>query len=173
MKEENKIIVLSPIEELFSQKELYDMFLKIKPRLHHCYDHSCLFAHYMEKAYPTIEYHEGLYSDYLILHAWNSIVKEGERKYFDFTGYFLEKSRKIERFGDAHLLRTYSPKEIFKLMYKKGNWGCQMELDGSYEKFVYENYKKEMEIIDRLKTFEKKIYENEKKHEILCPCVSF
>ena len=33
--------------------------------------------------------------------------------------------------------------------------------------------KKEMEIIDRLKTFEKKIYENEKKHEILCPCVSF
>ena len=58
----------------------------------------------MEKTYPTIEYHEGLYSDFLILHAWNSIVKEGERKYFDFTGYFLEKSRKIERFGDMKWL---------------------------------------------------------------------
>lgn len=172
MKNENQIIELTPIEELFSEKELMDMFFKIKPKLHHCYDHSCLFAHFMQKKYPTIEYHEGLYSDYLILHAWNSIIKDGKRLYFDFTGYFLEKSRKIERYCDAHLLRTYSPKEIFKLMYIKGQGGCQMERDGSYEKFVNENYKNQVEYTNRLFSFEKILYENLKKHEIICPCVS-
>ena len=172
MKNELKQIVLSPIEELFSEKEILDMFMLIKPKLHHCYDHSCRLADYLKKKYPTVEYHEGIYSDFLILHAWNSIVKDGIRHYFDFTGYFLEKSQKIERWGDAILLRTYSPKEIFKLMFEKGIFCCQMENDGSYNDFIEKHCKKQMKEINRIVELNKIAAEYEKKHEILCPCVS-
>lgn len=172
MKNSIEVIELTPIEELFSEKEIWDMFLLIKPKLHHCYEHSCRLAHYLKKKYPTIEYHEGIYSDGLILHAWNSIVKDGKRFYFDFTGYFLEKSRKIERWGDAILLRTYSPKEIYDLMFKKGIFCCQMENDGSYNKFIDKYYKEQMKEIEKMMELGKIVAKYEKKNEILCPCVS-
>lgn len=172
MKNVSEEIVLTPIEELFDEKELLDMIMKIKPRLHYCYIHSCLFAHLMKEKYPSIEYHEGIYEIGLYAHAWNSIVKDGQKYYFDFTGYFVEKKTGLPRAYNAVLLRTFSPKEIFKVFFNKYQWGCTIERDKTYKRFIDKFYKKEKEEIDRKIKFEDKIIEYETKKYIPIPCVS-
>ena len=166
-------IVLTPIEELFDEKELLDMFMKIKPRLHCCYYHSCMFAHYMKAKYPSIEYHEGVYEIGLYVHAWNSIVKEGVKYYFDFTGYFLEKKFRIPRASNALLLRTYSPKEIYKYFFEKGQWGCTIDIDGTYDRYIEKYHKEEKEKKDREIHFETITLENEAKKFVPITCISY
>lgn len=173
MKNSEELIDFTPIEELFSMKEILDMVMEIKPQEHYCYIHSCEFAINMARKYPSIEYHEGIITQGLFVHAWNSIVKNGRRYYFDFTRYFLAHKYKVEINYQAILLRTYSPKEIFKLMFKKNIQCCQIEKDGTYKKYIDKNFKEEKEKIDQLITINKKIKEHEKKHEIFTPCVSY
>lgn len=172
MRKSETIIEFTPIEELFSQEELLSMILTIKPKPHYCFIHSCLFAVNMAKNYPSIEYHEGIYTDRFYVHAWNSVIKDGRRHYFDFTGYFLEKKMKLPREQCAIMLRSYSPREIFKLMFKKNIQCCQIEWDGTYKRFIDNNFKKEKDEANRIDRLFKTVQEYEKEHEILCPCVS-
>ena len=173
MKNCKEKIVFTPIEELFEKNELLDLFMKIKPRVHYCYYHSCMLAHLMKAKYPSIEYHEGVYEIGLYAHAWNSIVKDGVKYYFDFTGYFLEKKIGIPRVFNAVLLRTYSPKEIYKILFKKHQWGCTIAFDGTYKRYIEEYHKEEKEIIDREIHFETITLEDEAKKFVPIPCLSY
>lgn len=173
MKNSEELIEFTPIEDLFSMKEILDMVMAIKPQEHYCYIHSCVFAVNMARIYPSIEYHEGIITKGLFVHAWNSIVKNGRRYYFDFTGYFLAQKYKVKVNYQAILLRTYTPNEIFKLMFKKEIQCCQIEKDGTYKKYIDRNFKEEKEEINRLMAINRKMKEHEEKHEILTPCISY
>lgn len=173
MKGSNQIIKFTPIEEIFSEEEIQKMMMEIQPMLHECFIHSCLFAEKMAKDYPSIEYHEGMFSKLLLFHAWNSVVKDGKRLYFDFSGYFLEKKYKVERLHYAIMLRTYKPKEIYRLIFINGIDTCQIQWDGTYKNYIGKQFRKNIEIIDRMLSLEEKAEKHEEKHsEILCPCLS-
>lgn len=171
--EHNEIIKFTPIEEIFSEKEIQTMMMEIKPKPHECFIHSCLFADKMAKEYPSIEYHEGIFSKYLIFHAWNSVVKDGKRLYFDFSGFFLEKKRGVERLNYAIMLRTYKPREIFKLIFKKGIDGCQIQWDGTYKRYLGKQFRKNIEIINKMVSLDERAEKHEEERsEVFSPCLS-
>ena len=74
MKNSEELIEFTPIEDLFSMKEILDMVMAIKPQEHYCYIHSCVFAVNMARIYPSIEYHEGIITKGLFVHALNTIA---------------------------------------------------------------------------------------------------
>ncbi len=139
MKNNNEKIKFTPIEKLFKKKELEKMIEMIKPRTHECHRNSWLLAQFYKSQYPTLEYNEGLYS-YNFPHAFNSMVINGVRHYFDITSYINKIEHDIEPCKEGILLRSYTPKEIFRKFYKDKAYYITVEVDGTVFKYVRDNF---------------------------------
>ena len=137
MKTCKEVIKFTPIEKLFNEKKLKRMIDIVKPRTHECHRNSCLLAYIYKSQYPTLEYNEGII-DNIFAHSFNSIVVGGVRHYFDITSYINLKKYNIRRNSEGVLLRSYSPKEIFKKFLKDDMYYCTVELDGTVSDYVRE-----------------------------------
>lgn len=135
MRDRDVMIKLTPIEKLFTESELNQMLMTIKPQPKQCYRNNGLFALLMKPKYPTIEYCEGINMG-IFVHAFNSIIIDGVRYYFDFSGYYLEKKHGIPRDEYAQLLRTYTVEEIFQLFDELGHSCCIIQIDGTFAKYL-------------------------------------
>lgn len=130
-------IKITPIEEIFNPSELEQLMKFVKPEVHQCHRNSFLLAMYPVRKNTTIEYNEGIILR-TTAHAFNSMVVDGERLYFDITDYNNSLKYGVERGKEALLLRRYSPKEILDKVSKDGEYKVTIESDGTLTRVLEE-----------------------------------
>lgn len=135
MKNIERVIKFTPIEQIFSEEELNQMMKVINPQPKQCYRNNWLFALMMKSKYPSIDYCEGMYRAFWV-HAFNSLIVNGVRHYVDFSSYYLCKRYGIERYDTAIVLREYTVMEMKPFIDRYGFEGCIIDLDGTFDRYI-------------------------------------
>lgn len=127
-------ITFTPIEQLFSKEVLERMVSLVRPKTHECHRNSFLLATYFMIYYPTMEYNEGMLNSYTP-HAFNSIIVDGIRRYFDITSYINLINYNARREDNGVLLRSYTPGEILNIVKDEDEYSITIEKDGTVAKY--------------------------------------
>ena len=127
-------IKFTPIEQLFSKEVLERIISSVKPKTHECHRNSFLLATYFMIYYPTMEYNEGML-DFYTPHAFNSIIVDGVRRYFDITSYINLINYNARREDNGVLLRSYTPGEILNIVKDEDEYSITVEKDGTVAKY--------------------------------------